>query len=244
MKAEDVQKAVAKTRNIIETGDIRIKGIKAKELPPLPAINDIVVIETEQKTRNFLQGDYTLYHIKFNPCNHIIQRKFNDFRKLRVILHKLYPHIRLPYLEPEGWLVNSSEARDPETLNNYKYMVVEFLKYVCMRNEVLRKSKIVRIFVGMMDSNPTDFKKYENIIRPKVFSEMCVPGGDLCFPQYESLLPIDKYMTNSHLLMGEIDAHYEELKRALENLFYNYDNVAKTLTEVADVLDKLENVNQ
>ena len=84
-------------------------------------------------------------------------------------MHKLYPQIRLPYLEPEGWLVNSSEGKDPETLNKYKYMVVEFLKYVTMRNETLKKSKIVRIFVGLMDSTPLDFKKYENTAKPKIF---------------------------------------------------------------------------
>lgn len=64
----------------------------------MPIINDIKVIKTEQKSRNFLQGDYTLYHIQFYPSNFIIEKKFNDFRKLRTILQKIYPHIRLPYL--------------------------------------------------------------------------------------------------------------------------------------------------
>lgn len=77
---------------------MEINVIPGKHLPPLPQITDIKVIKTEQKTRNFLQGDYTLYHIQFLPCNHVIQRKFNDFRKLRTILQKLYPHLRLPYL--------------------------------------------------------------------------------------------------------------------------------------------------
>ena len=86
--------------------------IKSKGLKEMHTINDIKIIKTEQKTRNFLQGDYTVYHIQFNPGNHVIQRKFNDFRKLRTIIQKIYPHIRLPYLEPEGWLVNSSEGKD------------------------------------------------------------------------------------------------------------------------------------
>lgn len=77
---------------------IEINVIKGKELAPLPPIQDIKIIKTEQKTRNFLQGDYTLYHIQFCPSLHTIQRKFNDFRKLRAILQKIYPHIRLPYL--------------------------------------------------------------------------------------------------------------------------------------------------
>ncbi len=39
-------------------------------------------------------------------------------------------------------------------------MIVEFLKYITIRNDLLKKSKIVRIFTGLVDGNPTDFKKY------------------------------------------------------------------------------------
>ncbi len=67
-------------------------------MPPLPIIGDITIPKTDQIARNFLQSDYTLYSIQFIPGNHIIQRKFSDFRKLRSILQKLFPHIRLPYL--------------------------------------------------------------------------------------------------------------------------------------------------
>lgn len=72
--------------------------VSSRQMPAMPIINDIKVIKTEQKSRNFLQGDYTLYHIQFYPSNFIIEKKFNDFRKLRTILQKIYPHIRLPYL--------------------------------------------------------------------------------------------------------------------------------------------------
>ncbi len=34
------------------------------------------------------------------------------------------PHLRLPYLEPEGWLMNSSEGKDPEMLIKYKWMAI------------------------------------------------------------------------------------------------------------------------
>lgn len=49
-------------------------------------------------------------------------------------------------------------------------MVIEFLKYITIRNELLKKSKIVRIFTGLIEGTPTDFKKYENIAKPKTFS--------------------------------------------------------------------------
>lgn len=88
----------------------------------LPLINDIVVTKTEQVSRNFLQGDYTLYHISFPPTQHIVKRKFSDLRKVRSLLQKFYPFLRFPYLEPEGW-ISSSEGRDPETLTKYKWMV-------------------------------------------------------------------------------------------------------------------------
>lgn len=67
-------------------------------MPKLPQLNDIVINKTEQVSRNFLQSDYTLYYIHFLPGNHTIKRKFADLRKLRSLLHSLYPHIRLPYL--------------------------------------------------------------------------------------------------------------------------------------------------
>ena len=188
--------------------NIKLKVVKSKDLQPLPAINDIVILKTEQKTKNFLQGDYTLYHIKFNPCGHVLQRKFNDFRKLRIILQKIYPHIRMPYLEPEGWLVNTSEGRDQDTLNKFKYMIIEFLKYITMRNDTLKRSKVVRIFTGFNDANPADFKKYENISRPKKFSELCLPDAALAFSEYETLSPLDKYMTNTQMLLADIDSHY------------------------------------
>ncbi len=78
--------------------NIKLQTNKIKQLPKLPQINDIIITKTEQVSRNFLQSDYTLYYIHFTPGNHVIQRKFTDFRKLRSLLHGLYPHIRLPYL--------------------------------------------------------------------------------------------------------------------------------------------------
>lgn len=83
----------------------------------------------------------------------------------------------MPYLEPQGWLVSSSEGKDPEILNKYKYQVIEFFKYILITNETLKKSKIVRIFTGLHEHHNSDIKKYETIPKPKKFSELCLPGN-------------------------------------------------------------------
>ena len=67
---------------------------------------------------------------------------------------------------------------------------------------------MVRIFVGLMEGGHAEFKKYENIARPKCMKDLCVPSGEIKFPRYESLIPVDKYMTNTTLLLGEIDIQY------------------------------------
>lgn len=102
--------------------------------PLLPLINDVVVTKTEQVSRSFLQSDFTLYHISFPPTQHVVKRKFTDLRKVRNILQKFYPFLRLPYLEAEGWM-SSSEGRDPETLAKYKWMVEEFIRYVLLKSK-------------------------------------------------------------------------------------------------------------
>lgn len=58
------------------------------------------------------------------------------------------------------------------------------------------------------------------------------------------MVPIDKYMTNTHLLLGDIDTHYEKLKKTLDTLFYNYENVSKSLVDVANIFDSLETLIQ
>lgn len=107
-----------------------------------------MVSKTEQVTRNFLQGDYTLYHITFTPCQITINRRYADLLKLRAILQRLFPFLRLPFLEAEGWL-GSSEGKDPETLTKYKWMVEEFMRFVIVKSEELRMSEVVRFFCGL-----------------------------------------------------------------------------------------------
>lgn len=124
---------------VINLSNIIITTAKEKALPPLPNILEVTVSKTEQVTRNFLQGDYTLYHITFTPCQITIHRKFTDLIKLRTILRRLYPFLRLPYLESEGWL-SSSEGKDPETLTKYKWMVEEFIRFIIVKSEELKNS--------------------------------------------------------------------------------------------------------
>ncbi len=95
-----MERRVTKDSGPINLSNIRLYTAKEKLQPLLPLINDVVVTKTEQISRNFLQGDYTLYHIHFPPTQHIIKRKFSDFRKVRSLLQKFYPFLRLPYLEP------------------------------------------------------------------------------------------------------------------------------------------------
>jgi hypothetical protein len=90
----------SKEGNAINLSNIKIPTAKEKLQPLLPVINDVVVTKTEQISRNFMQSDVTLYHISFPPTQHVVKRKFSDFRKVRNILQKFYPFLRLPYLEP------------------------------------------------------------------------------------------------------------------------------------------------
>lgn len=112
----------------------------------------MIVIKTEQISRNFLQPDYTLYYISFIPTQIVIERRFNDLRKLRSILSKMFPFIRFPYLEPEGWLT-SSEGKDPEILTKYKWMVEEFMRFILLRSNELRDNPLVRNFCGFSNKN-------------------------------------------------------------------------------------------
>jgi hypothetical protein len=102
MKLEKPEKkpSGSENNNPINLSNVKLKTAKEKTLPSLPLINDVTVLKTEQVARNFLQSDYTLYHINFSPCQHVIQRKFADLRRARNILQRLYPFLRLPYLEP------------------------------------------------------------------------------------------------------------------------------------------------
>ena len=70
--------------------------------------------------------------------------------------------------------------------------------------------------------------------------DLCVPSGEIKFPRYESLIPVDKYMANTHLLLGEIDAQYEKLRKSLDTLFYNYEHLSRSLIDVATIFEGLE----
>lgn len=69
--------------------------------------------------------------------------------------------------------------------------------------------------------------------------DLCLPNGEVKFPRYESLIPVDKYMTNTHLLLGEIDIQYEKLKKSLDTLFYYYEHLSKSMVDVASIFESL-----
>lgn len=55
------------------------------------------------------------------------------------------------------------------------------------------------------------------------------------------MTPVDKYMNNTLLLASEIDSHYEKLKKAIDTLMHNYELVSKSLTEVTNIFETMEN---
>jgi hypothetical protein len=114
------------------------------------------------------------------------------------------------------------------------------MKYITIKNELLKKSRVVRIFIGLDENNVHQLKKYEGILKPKLFSEMCMPDGKLSFPKYDCLAPIDKYLNNSQALIGGVDGHYDKLRRALDTLHCNYDHLCKSLLDVSAIFDSLE----
>ncbi len=82
----------------INLSNVILSTAKEKPLQPMPNIQEVLISKTEQVTRNFLQGDYTLYHITFTPSQITIQRRYSDLLKLRTILQRLFPFLRLPFL--------------------------------------------------------------------------------------------------------------------------------------------------
>jgi hypothetical protein len=176
----------------------------------LPNIQEVSVGKTEQVTRNFLQGDYTLYHITFSPCQITIQRKYSDLARLRAVLQRLFPFLRLPFLESEGWL-GSSEGKDPETLAKYKWMVEEFLRYVIVKSEELRQCEVVRFFCGLTkkEYSKDEFRKkldaYEAVPRPKFLGEVVLANNTFTIPP---TAPADRFAIATSSLVGEIDVQY------------------------------------
>jgi hypothetical protein len=63
-------------------------------------------------------------------------------------------------------------------------MIIEFLKYITIRNDILKKSRIVKIFIGLSEDNEKDLKKYENIIKPKQFTDIFLPNGKFIISKY------------------------------------------------------------
>ena len=46
-------------------------------------------------------------------------------------------------------------------------------------------------------------------------------------------------MTNTQVLMADIDSHYEKLRKTMETLYHNYEQVSKSVTDVASIFESL-----
>jgi hypothetical protein len=63
-------------------------------------------------------------------------------------------------------------------------MILDFLKYITIRNDVLKKTKIVKSFIGLTEDSDKELKKYESGVKPKQFTEVCLPTGKFIIPKY------------------------------------------------------------
>lgn len=63
--------------------------------------------------------DYAMYHIKIIPLDILIKRNYEDFSKLRLTLQKLFPGIKLAYLESNSWFSKTNA----DFISNQKVML-------------------------------------------------------------------------------------------------------------------------
>lgn len=49
-----------------------------------------------------------MYSMRVMPSGIICKRNYEDFTKFKATLEKFYPGIQMPYLEKEGWRVETS----------------------------------------------------------------------------------------------------------------------------------------
>ena len=54
--------------------------------------------------------DYAVYHVKSHPREVVCKRTYDDFTELRKHLIRLYPCMKVPYLEDSSWLAESDIA--------------------------------------------------------------------------------------------------------------------------------------
>jgi hypothetical protein len=90
--------------------------------------------------------DYTMYLVKVHPLNITCKRNYEDFERLRKTLNKLFPGIKLAYLESNSWF----SATNLEFIKNQKTML-EFFINDLIRNSEIKNSKILEDFLTLTD---------------------------------------------------------------------------------------------
>ena len=101
-----------------------IPCIKAKVRSVLaePSIT-VEVTGHEIASRSFVLPSYVLYTIVTKPLNVEVKRKYTYFEKLRHVLSKFYPGIRMPYLERAAWLSETNV----DLISNQKQVIKRFM---------------------------------------------------------------------------------------------------------------------
>lgn len=67
--------------------------------------------------------DYVIYHVNVYPSNIICKRTYDDFLELKLNLEKLYPAVKIPYIDSGSWFSES----DISLINKNKINLEHFL---------------------------------------------------------------------------------------------------------------------
>ena len=81
---------------------------------------------------------YVLYTLNTKPLNIEVKRKYTYFEKLRSVLAKFYPGIRLPYLDKSAWISETSA----DLIKSQKQTIQGFLNDLLLCKE-LKNCRIV-----------------------------------------------------------------------------------------------------
>lgn len=91
--------------------------------------------------RTFLP-DYAMYHIKITPHNIICKRTYQDFVDLKKHLERLFPCLKLPYLESSSWLAEN----DILLINKNKTLLEMFLRGL-LEHPTFAKAPLLKLFL-------------------------------------------------------------------------------------------------
>jgi len=86
--------------------------------------------------------DYAIYHILVIPGNHLCKRTYDEFLDLRKNLTKLFPCVKIPYLDSSSWFSESDIALINKNKINLELFINELI-----RHPTLAKAEIVCDFL-------------------------------------------------------------------------------------------------